>query len=337
MNTLRGAMRLLLVLASLLGAGLTVHAADRTETDRPTVRVGVLKFGTVNWALAAMQTAGLDQQAGIQLEIVPFALKDAALVALQSDAVDVIVHDWIWVSRQRNEGRDFRFVPYSRAIGGVVARADQNITTLADLRGRRLGVSGGAMDKSWLLLRAHALKTLGTDAITLLEPQFAAPPLLNQLVMRGELPAALNFWHYGARLKAQGMTEILDMPTMLASLGIDPALPLIGWVFRDDWAVANPTAIRGFLAASQAAMALLKDSDAAWETLRPMMHADDDASFAALKAGFRAGIPEPDNGAAAERAAMQAFAVLADIGGPALVGKADTLAPGTFWPQPDRP
>ena len=42
-------------------------------------------------------------------------------VALQGGAVDLIVTDWFWVSRQRNEGRLFSFVPHSMAAG-LIAR-----------------------------------------------------------------------------------------------------------------------------------------------------------------------------------------------------------------------
>ena len=50
-------------------------------------------------------------------------------------------------------------------------------------------------------------------------------------------------------------------------------------------------AVAGLAAASRAAKELLATDDAAWERLRPMMNADDDAEFEALKAGFLAGIP----------------------------------------------
>ena len=59
---------------------------------------------------------------------------------------------------------------------------------------------------------AHPLAILRDEQASFLRPQFAAPPLLNELVMRGELPAAMNFWHYTARLSAAGMKELITMP-----------------------------------------------------------------------------------------------------------------------------
>lgn len=323
MKLLKRARMAFVALICLLA--LPVHAADLA-----TVRVGVLQFGTVSWELEVMQKAGFAEREGIRLEIVPLALKDATNVAMQGDAVDIIVNDWIWVARQRAEGRDFTFVPYSLAVGGLMVQPDSGIATLADLRGKRLGVAGGPLDKSWLLLRAYAQRTLGEDAQSLLRADFVAPPLLNQLILRGEFQGALNFWHYGARLRGAGLREILSMDQILAGLGIEGELPLVGWVFRESWAGANERAISGFLRASAAAKAHMRASDEIWKQLRPMMRVDDDATFHALRDGFRAGIPAADM-ASAELVARQAFDVLAATGGKELVGNATTIAAGTFW------
>lgn len=318
--------------ARLVGIVLLAFAAGSgaLAADRPVVRVGVLQFGTVSWELETMQRHGLLEREGVDIRVVPLALKDAANVALQGGEVDVIVNDWLWVTRMRSEGADFVFVPFSQAVGGIHVRPDAGIAGFADLRGKRLGVAGGALDKSWLLLRAYARRSVGEDAASFLRPQFAAPPLLNELVTRGELPAALNFWHYGARLAAAGLPEVLGMKEILATLGIGDEMPLVGWVFGERWAQVNPAAVAGFLRASTAAKALLRESDAAWEDLRPSMRVDDEASFVALREGFRAGIPKAA-GEEGERAAARAFAILAAEGGEALVGPARALAPGTFW------
>ncbi|HRP98810.1 MAG TPA: ABC transporter substrate-binding protein [Rhodocyclaceae bacterium] len=325
-------------LLARLAAGLIVLSwlavQPLAADDRPTVRVGVLQYGTVSWELEVIRRAALAEREGVDMVVVPLALNDAANVALQGGAVDVIVNDWIWVSRQRSDGRDFVFVPYSRAVGGVMLRPDAGVATLAGLRGKRLGIAGGPVDKSWLLLRAYARRTVGEDAARLVRTEFAAPPLLNELMLRGELPAVLNFWHFNARLRAAGMRELISLDEMLAELGVRGPLPMIGWVFSAGWAESNRAAIDGFLRASAAAKALMRDSDEIWQQLRPMMRVDDEATFVALRDGFRAGIPGPSE--RAEAVARQVFGILAEEGGRALVGNARTLAPGTFWNGGDR-
>jgi NitT/TauT family transport system substrate-binding protein len=304
--------------------------APAAAADLPTIRIGVLQYGTVSWELDVIKRMGLAEREGVRFEIVPLALKDAANVALQGGAVDVIVNDWIWVARQRAEGRDFAFVPYSRAIGSVMVRPEAKVQSLADLRGLRLGVAGGALDKSWLLLRAYSRKTLGEDAAKLVQPDFGAPPLLNALMLKGELPAVLNFWHYAARLKAAGMRELVNLDEILRALGVEGELPMVGWVFREEWAARNRGAVEGFLRASAQAKQLMRESDAVWEELRPLTRAEDDATLVALRDGFRAGIPANDS-AHAERTAHRVFGILAAEGGAELVGTATALPAGTFW------
>lgn len=315
--------------AALVALALA-HGATGWAAAAQKIRVGVLSFGTVNWELDVVRQHRLAERQGVALEVVGLGGKIATAVALQGGAVDAIVTDWIWVSRQRHAGADFTFVPHSLAVGSLLVRPDAGIDSLADLDGRRLGIAGGPVDKSWLLLRGYAAKTLGTDLAAASEPVFAAPPLLNQFMLRGELPAVLNFWHYAARLEAAGMKQLISVADMLPALGVARRPPMIGWVFSEAWAARNPATIQGFLRSLRQAKRILADSDAEWERLRALTKAEDTATLRALRDAYRAGIPT-SFGAADIAAAGKIFETLARYGGPALVGKAGTLAPGTFW------
>jgi NitT/TauT family transport system substrate-binding protein len=324
--TLRPLLRLLFCFWLAL-ACCASHAADAAPV---TLRVGVLQFGTVNWELDVVQANKLAHKRGLNLKIVPLASGDASTVALQGGAVDVIVSDWIWVTRQRAEGMDFSFAPYSNAVGSLMVRADSGIRTVADLKGRSIGISGGPSDKTWLLLRAYASKKFGLDLLTAARPVYAAPPLLNELALSAQVDAALNVWHYDARLEANGMRALIKLPEILAGLGVDKPMPLIGWVFHEDWANQNREALGRFLAASQEAKALMAQSDAEWERIRPLMRAEDNATFVALKNGYRNGIANCEH-ADSQATVASVFKVLAEAGGEKLVGKSKTLSGGTFW------
>jgi NitT/TauT family transport system substrate-binding protein len=324
-RAVRGALALALVLLCALGA---LGAAGAAEPAK--LRVGVLKFGTVSWELDVIRAHGLDKRHGVALEVVELANKDATSIALQGGAVDMIVTDWLWVSRQRDSGADFTFVPYSEAAGALMVRPGAGIATFADLAGKRLGVAGSSLDKSWLLLRAYALRTVGRDLKDMVKPAYAAPPLLNEKLVQGELDAVLTFWNFTARLEALGMVPLIEVQSVLPALGVPGRLPLIGYVFSDRFAAANGAAVQGFIAASRAAQAVMRDSDAEWERLRPLTGARDDATLAALRDGYRRGIPS-GNARAHEAAMAAAFKVLAELGGAALVGESATLAPGTVW------
>ena len=188
------------------------------------------------------------------------------------------------------------------------------------------------MDKSWLLLRAYGQQELGRDLADMVEPVFGAPPLLNELMLQGEVPAVLNFWHYNARLAASGMTELVSVADMLPALGVDSKPPLLGWVFSESWAAENAELIDGMLTASRSAKELLAGSDAEWERLRPLTRAADDDTLFALRDAWRAGIPV-SFGPQDIDAAETVFSVMAELGGEDLTGGTTVLAPGTFWPN----
>ena len=295
-----------------------------------TIRVGVLSFGTVAWELEVMRSHELAKKRGVDLVIIPLASGDASTIALQGGSVDVIVSDWLWVSRQRADANLFSFVTYSNAVGSVVVEKDSPVKTLADLKGKKIGISGGQFDKIWLLLRAHAMRNAGVDLATAALPTFGAPPLLNELMQRQQLDAVLNTWPYTARLEAKGMQRLIELPEILAGLGVKQPIPLIGWVFREEWANLNADALNAFLSASTEAKALMQTSDDEWLTLKPKMKAEDDAIFTSLRDKFRTGIPKCD-GASPLADIASTYKVLAEIGGEKLVGKASQLSKGTFW------
>lgn len=311
---------------------LSLPRAAQAETiGAETIKLGVLKFGTVNWELTTIKSRGLDKAQGITLEVLGLASKNATSVALQSGAVDMIVTDWIWVSRQRAEGADFTFVPFSTAAGAVVVPAGSPIRTLGDLKGKRLGIAGGPLDKSWLLLRATARQEAGLDLDREVEKVFGAPPLLNQQLLAGRIDAVINFWHYVARLEAQGFRSVWPVEEMTKALEIESRIPLIGFVFRQAWAEKHGTALRALLEASFEAKEILRASDEAWLDLRPLMKAKDDATFHALRDGYRRGIPL-GWGPKEQKDAERLFDLLATLGGRKLVGRSSQLQEGTFWP-----
>ena len=73
------------------------------------IKIGSLQYGSVNWELKLIQDLEIDKKNGFELEIVELASKND--VALQGEAVDMIVTDWFWVSRQRNEKGYFLLFP----------------------------------------------------------------------------------------------------------------------------------------------------------------------------------------------------------------------------------
>jgi NitT/TauT family transport system substrate-binding protein len=313
---------------ALIAAIVTLAAPLRSYADTPVLRVAVMASGTVNWEIDTIDHFALDEANGFEMSVQGLAGGSAARVAFQGGEADVIVADWIWVARQRAAGRDYVFVPYSKAVGGVMVPADSTAKTLADLKGGKIGIAGGPLDKSWIILRAYAEKFHGMDLATETEQVFGAPPLIFKSGLSGETDGAVNYWHFMARMRAAGMTDLITVAEAAEALGLDPEMPLLGYVFKGEMLRDNPKLVAGFTAASRAAKDRLNTDEAAWDRLRPRMPASNDAEFEALKSGFRAGIPSITPVDLESAAAV--FELMGKLGGPDLVGSSSQMPEGVF-------
>ena len=321
-----------LFVAALCAAAALGGAAKAAEPAP--VRVAVLKFGTVNWLIDSVVSNAHDRANGVAVEMRPLAGKDATAIALQSGDVDMIVTDWPWAMRQRADGADFKFAPYSNALGAVIAGKDSGVADVCALKGRKIGVVGGPLDKSWLLLQAYAQEKCGFDIAAEAEPAFGAPPLMNEQLTSGAVAAVVTYWHYAARLEAAGNPQIISVNEIMTALGVTPPPPLIGFVWKEAAFRDRQAALDGFLAAVHAANATIRASDPEWDRLRPLMRADDDGEFRAVRDRFREGVLDQWT-PAYTGAGQKLHEALIRSGGEKYMGEAGAFDAGVFYaPQP---
>jgi len=294
------------------------------------VRFGILNFGTAAWEVDVIRRHRRDEEQGFELQPVPLASGEAAKVALQAGAVDIIVSDLVWAVRQRAEGEKLSFLPYSRALGALELPAGSAIRALDDLRGKRVGIAGGPLDKGWLLLRAFAIRKLGRDMAEIIEPVFGAPPLLMHEFEAERLDAVLTFWNFAAQMEAHGARPLLTVTDMIGGLGVSSDVPLLGYVFEEEWARRNADLLNRFALCARAAKMILARSDAEWNSLGPLLGTDDPDVRIRLRNAYRAGIPGQWTDAQRQDAG-RLFSILSDIGGEQLVGRAHSLDPAIFW------
>src|SRR6516225_1699846 len=306
-------------------AALQIAAASAADT----IRISAQKTGTFAWELAIIRAHGLDKEANLALEVRELASPEAGKIALRSGDADIMISDWLWVSRERSLGAKLAFYPYSSALGAVMVPNASPIKTFADLKGRKLAVAGGPIDKSWLLLRALALQS-GIDLRTVATVVYGAPPLLSQKALQGETDATLTFWNFCADLEAAGLKRAISMDDVLHRLGATGPVAMLGYVFDGAWAARNRAALDRFLDASRQAKEILASTPAEWQRLAPRIGVADPAALALYRTGYSEGIPRRPV-AEEETDARGLYHILADIGGTELVGPARELEPGSLY------
>ncbi len=310
---------------------LYLIAFDSLATGKTNIRIGVQSTGTLAWELAVLQGNGQTKDRDFEIEPIPLANSEAGKIALQSGAVDIIVSDWIWVSRLRADGADFTFYPYSTTSGALVVPENSPIQHIKDLKGKRLGIAGGELDKNWLLLQALAQQEQ-LDLNATVQKTFGAPPLINEQLKQGRVDATLNYWHFGAKLETQGYRQLIDGKGIIKALGIGQKVPALGYVFKQSWATAHKPALKGFIQATKKAKQLLCNSEAEWKKIVPLTQADDMATQTKLRQRYCEG-EVSQWGKPEQQAAERIYTILRTLSNNQLTGKSEHLQPGTFWAE----
>jgi NitT/TauT family transport system substrate-binding protein len=313
-----------MITAAVLAA-LQIGAASAADT----IRIAAQKTGTFAWELAVIRAHGLDKDANLTLDVRELASPEAGKIALRSGDADIMISDWLWVSRERSLGAKLAFYPYSSALGAVMVPNASPIKTLADLKGRKLAVAGGPIDKSWLLLQA----SLQQDGINLKSDStivYGAAPLVAAQMLNGDMDATVNYWNFCAALEEKGFRRIAAIQDLVQHFGAKGPVAMVGYVFDEAWASANQDRLARFIDMTRRAKQILTTSDSAWDDIAKLTGAGDAATVHAYRDRYREGIPHrriEDE----EKDARVLYRVLAGIGGHDLVGPAADLDPGTYY------
>ncbi len=234
------------------------------------------------------------------------------------------------MARQRGNGRDYAFYPYSSVSGGVILGNKTTLESITDLSGKRIGVAGGELDKNWLLLSALYRQKSGNSLQEQAEISFAAPPLLSRQLKAGQLDLVLTYWHFAARLEAEGFKQWGDGSALLQAMQLDPDMPFLGYVFRRNWAEQNRAALNAFLRGVAGTRTDICQQDAAWQMVIPLTRTEDDKTLNLLRQRYCRG--QVENWENRHRAEIKkTFETLKDLSQSRLTGGQAEPDAQTFW------
>ena len=242
----------------------------------------------------------------------------------------MIVTDLLWAGRIRAEGRAIAFLPFSATEGRHGGR--RFVDQVDDGPRRPLAPASPAAPSTRVgcCFRPSPVRAQASSLAAATRPAFGAPPLLAEKLEAGELDVGAAVLEFCARLEAKGFRRVIGADEIVKSLGIAGPIAFIGYAVSEALVQRAPEAVTAFSRASMAAKRLLAISDRAWDAIRPIMQAPDDAVFMALRKRFVEGIPR--RSIAEERAdSARIYAILADLGGTRLVGDARSLPEDLYW------
>jgi NitT/TauT family transport system substrate-binding protein len=314
--------RLAALAVAMVLAGSSAAAADR-------IRIAVQRTGTLAWELDIIRAHGFDRKANLQIETIELASTEAGKIAIKGGSADLMLSDWLWVARERALGDSLVFYPSSSTLGAVMVPAHSTIKSIADLKGRKLAIAGGPLDKSWLLMQGLARRS-GLDLRRQATIVYGAPPLLSQKALQGEQDATLTFWNFCADLEGKGFKRAVAVADVMRELGAKAPVAILGFTFDGRWAARNKPAVDGFLSAVRQAKEILASSESEWQRLASRIGARDPAALAIYRQRYAEGIVRRPI-AEEEADARALYAVLAEVGGTELVGPARELDRGTFY------
>jgi NitT/TauT family transport system substrate-binding protein len=117
---------------------------------------------------------------------------------------------------------------------------------------------------------------------------------------------------------------------MLRSLKIHADVPLLGWVFDEEWGNKRKQLVTEFFKASFAAKTILQTQPQEWLRIRNLTKAENEQVFTSLQANY------PDTlltqfTIQEIAATQQLFAVFAEVGGQELMGTTTKFNADIYW------
>lgn len=264
-------VRALAIMAGLLSLAACGKADEAPATEGPIpVRIAVSPSSGQGSVPYVIRKFGLDRKYGFKIEQVDFASPGQQFLLARSDAADVFPGNFVEVLRQRKAGVGIKsFRAFQRYNNQLIVPAASPIRSFADLRGKNFG-QFGTTTVDWLILRAAGKQAHGLDLEKDATVVTAAPPLLNQLLTRGSIDAAVQFSSVGLPPVSAGQFRVIgDIAGLIGEAGFDPNAYYLLWNVSETWLERHPgpDTLRKLDAMYGEAYAILARDDAIWDEI----------------------------------------------------------------------
>jgi len=251
--------QLTLIVCLILSA---LPACARSPATSNTLRIAVLPI-LDTLPLYVAEAEGYFAEHGLSVECIPVASAAERDQLLQAEQVDGIITDLVALALYNQASTRVVAVRYAMvptanfAQFRVMAAADADIVTVADLHGVPIGISEGTVIEyvTARLLQAEGL--IADDIATLAVPKI---PDRMALLNTGKVQAATLPEPLGSLVMQQGATVVVDDTQ-------HPHLSCSIFAFRQDVLDKQSATVRGFLAAVSQASTAINADKTRWDSV----------------------------------------------------------------------
>jgi NitT/TauT family transport system substrate-binding protein len=156
------------------------------------VRMGYT-VSTSTFPLDAAVQLGMFARRNIQLEVTPYASFEALYTAIRAGSVDVGTGGLASVVDLHAQGVPVKVIFGNSLLNNdVLVRKDGPIQSIAELKGKRIGIFGGASGTTANMFMALCMAYYGFDPRTDAQVQYGAAPLLAGLLQKGDADAFVS-------------------------------------------------------------------------------------------------------------------------------------------------
>ena len=215
-----------------------------------------------------MQEKGIGAKYGLDVQTIPISNTGQQWNSMRAGEADISSGSVLDLLRQRQAGLQAKAIRnWATFSNPVIAAADKPYTKLSDLRGARVGTPTDTL-LDWMILRAAGAKSEGFDLGKDSQVQNAAPGLINGLLDKGDLDAALQFSDFTLAPVSQGKyKEVTSVPKAMADAGFDPNSFYLTYNLLDSWRTKYPDATPRLVAALEDVVQILMTDDSVWPDL----------------------------------------------------------------------